>query len=95
MKVKVEYSAQPKKAIGHGDEEVDVATGATAQDVLRDIAKREGGEVQRFLMREDGKLSPTVLLCVNDEQILWSTPRELAEGDVVSLTTPIAGGCER
>ena len=93
VKVKVEYSAQLKKAIGHDREEVEIAAGATAQDVLREIADREGGDVRRFLIREDGRLSPTVLLCVNDEQVLWSTPRTLAKGDLVSLTTPIAGGC--
>ena len=92
MKVRVEYSAQLKRAIGHASEELEIESGTTAQEVLRQIAKREGGDVESFLIREDGRLSPTVLLCVNDEQVLWSAARALADRDVVSLTTPIAGG---
>ena len=94
MNVSVEYSAQLKRAIGRVREDLKVEAGTTAQDLLRQIAEREGGDVESFLIKSDGRLSPTVLLCVNDEQVLWSAPRELADGDVVSLATPIAGGLE-
>ena len=92
MRIKIEYSAQLKKSVGAASEELEAADGATVNEVIRQIAGREGGEVASFLLGEDGVLNASILLCVNDEQVFWSDERVLAEGDVVSLTTPIAGG---
>ena len=92
MKVTVEYSAQLKKTIGRATEELDLATDTTVQQAVASIAKREGQPVERLILAKEGRLSSSILLCVNDEQVFWSTPRALQEGDTIMITTPIAGG---
>lgn len=95
MKVTVEYSAQLKKTIGHATEEIDVADEATVQQVVEDIARREGEPVEGLILAREGRLSSSILLCVNDEQVFWSTSRTLEDGDTITITTPIAGGTSR
>lgn len=92
MKVTVEYSAQLRKVIGRATEELHPGRGATVQEVVADIAKREGEPLQGLLLAKEGRPSSSILLCVNDEQVFWSTPRELEDGDTITITTPIAGG---
>lgn len=92
MKVTVEYSAQLRKTIGCAAEELEVDSGATVQQTVTRIAKREGQPVEGLLLAKEGRPSSSILLCVNDEQVFWSTPRALEEGDTITITTPIAGG---
>ncbi len=92
MKVKVEYSAQLRKTIGHASEELDLEADTTVQQAVASIAKREGEPVEGLILAKEGRLSSSILLCVNEEQVFWSTPRTLRDGDTVMITTPIAGG---
>ena len=92
MKVKVEYSAQLKETIGQASEDLDVADATTVQTLMGQIAQRAGDEISSFLFSEQGKLSGSILLFLNDEQVLWSQPAPLNDGDVLTIATPIAGG---
>ena len=92
MKVTVEYSAQLRKTIGHASEELDLEADTTVQQAVASIAKREGQPVEGLILAKEGRLSSSILLCVNDEQVFLSTPRALQDGDTVMITTPIAGG---
>ena len=92
MKVTVEYSAQLRKTIGHASEELEVEAETTVQQAVTSIARREGQPVEGLLLAREGRPSSAILLCVNDEQVFWSTPRALEDGDTITITTPIAGG---
>ncbi len=92
MKVTVEYSAQLRKTIGHASEELNLEAETTVQQAVASIAKREGEPVDGLILAKEVRLSCWILLCVNDEQVFWSTPRALQDGDTVLITTPIAGG---
>ena len=93
MKVKVEFSAQMKKAIGQATEEFDLGGAPTVQDLVRQIAMREGDPLKSFLLDEQSDLGSSILLFLNDEQVLWSSPAALSDGDTLTIATPIAGGC--
>lgn len=78
--------------MGQASEGLDLAEGTTVQTLMDQIADRAGSEIRSFLFGESGKLSGSVLLFLNDEQVLWSEPTELREGDRLTIATPIAGG---
>ena len=92
MNIKVEFSAQMKNAIGRATEEFTLYSGATVQALVRQIASREAEPLQNFLLGDNGALGGSILLFLNDEQILWPTPVELKDGDTLTIATPIAGG---
>ena len=93
MKVKIEYSAQMKKSIGHAVEEMDLPESTTVQDLVVKIATREGEPLSSFLLDATGQLGGSILLFLNDEQVLWAGPgAALKDGDVLTIATPIAGG---
>ncbi len=93
MNVTIEYSAQLKKNVGHASETLELPDGATVQDAVRAIAHREGGAVAEFLLTPEGTLTSSILLCVDDEQVFWTQAAPLRDGAVVTIATPIAGGC--
>jgi len=92
MKVTIEYSAQMKKTIGHAQEELDVGTGKTVCDIVREIAEREGDPLKSFLLDDGDDLGHSILLFLNDEQVVWQESPALTDGDVLTIATPIAGG---
>ncbi len=94
MKVKVEYSAQMRKTIGRASEELEIAAGDTVCDLIGSIARREGEPLQGFLLGAGGEPSPSILLFLNDVQVEWCEAPSLADGDVLTIASPIAGGID-
>lgn len=92
MKVTLEYTAQAKRVVGVGTEELEVPADATLQDSVRRAAEKHGDELRRILFTHDDALHPSVLLFLRDEQIRWDTPVTLQAGDVVTILSPISGG---
>ena len=64
----------------------------TAQELVQQLAQRYGDGFRTLVLKADDQLSGSVLVFVGDEQILWSDPHWLADGDSVCIATPIAGG---
>ena len=50
------------------------------------------GEMRRLLLGSAGEPHDSLLLFVGEEQVRWETPRELRDGDVVTVLAPMAGG---
>ena len=92
MKVTVEYTAQAKRAVGRGSEQLDLPAASSVQDVVRLAAEKHGAELRQILFHSDDSLHPSVLLFLRDEQVRWHTPTPLQEGDVVTILSPISGG---
>lgn len=92
MQVTVEYAAQVKRAAGVASESVDVDDGCSVQDALSRIAEQHGDPLAKLLLGEEGRLHPSILLFVGDEQVRWETPRQLSAGDVITILSPISGG---
>jgi molybdopterin converting factor small subunit len=92
MQVTIEYAAQLKAAAGAACERVAVDAPCTVEECIRLAAERHGESLRKLLLGEDGSLHSSILVFVGDEQVRWSKPRELKEGDVVTLLSPISGG---
>lgn len=92
MKVTVVYTTQIKAALDMAEESVEVADGATAVDLLRQLADQHGETFANLVFTADGPLLPSMLLCVGDEQLTDPEEQSLSDGDVVTLLSAISGG---
>ena len=92
MKIKVEFTAQVKKAAGTGTEEYEIPPGSTLQDLVKQIAETHSTALKPLLFPDSEVLHPSILLFVSNEQVLWEEPRTLEPQQVVSILSPISGG---
>jgi sulfur-carrier protein len=92
MQVIVEYTAQARRAVGVSREEVELPQSATLRDLVAEVARRHGEPLERILFDAAGRLHPSILLFVRDEQTRWDSTRSLNERDVVTILSPISGG---
>ena len=92
MKVKIRYCGQLKQAAGCAAEEVKPGGELSARELIASVAARHGEPLTGYLLDESGRLRPTVLAFVNEEQIDWETPRPLGDGDELVFMSAIAGG---
>jgi molybdopterin converting factor small subunit len=92
MNVTVYYMAQLKQAAGVGSETIELAGPCTATELVRLLADRHGPALRRLLLNEGGEMQPTILLFVNDVQVMKGNDVMFQDGDEVSFLSPIAGG---
>lgn len=92
VNVTVEYAAQVKKAAGVAAETLDVPESSTAQDVVRQVADAHGEVLSELILDGEGRLHPSILLFVGDDQIAWDAPLPLQNRDVVTILSPVSGG---
>jgi molybdopterin converting factor small subunit len=92
MRVAVKYLAQAKQAAGCPAETLELGDRCTLRELLRRLAERHGEPLRRLLLGPAGAPSEALLLFVGEEQVRWQTPRELRDGDAVTVLTPMAGG---
>ncbi len=92
MRVSVDYSAQIKRVASCEREELEIGDGSTALDLIRHLVDVHGDPLRGCLLGEGGRLRPTILAFVNDEQLAWDVDLGLKEGDEVVFMSAIAGG---
>lgn len=92
MRITVEYAAQLKRAAGRPSEEVDLPDGSTVQDAADRIAAQHGDGLRSLLLDGTGRVHPSVLVFVGDEQVRRCAERTLGDGAVVTFASPISGG---
>jgi len=92
MIVKVEYTSQIKRAVGLAQENYTLEENETLEDLLLQIASRNGEKLQSVLFDENGSPSTTVLIFVQDEQANRNLDRTLFDNDTVTFLSPISGG---
>lgn len=92
MQITVNYTTQLKAALGKSVEELDFDDRATVRDVLDRLRELHGETLQGLLYDAAGRLLPSVLLCVGDEQVNIDHGVELRDGDAMTLLSAISGG---
>jgi molybdopterin converting factor small subunit len=92
MKVAIKYLAQAKQAAGCPAETLELDGRCSLRELLRRLADRHGEPLRRLLLGPAGTPSASLLLFVGEEQVRWETPRELRDGDAVTVLSPMAGG---
>jgi molybdopterin converting factor small subunit len=91
MRVTVEYFGPAREAAGVSREPVDCNPSHTAFELVARIASERGGRLASLLLR-DGRLSPSIVLAVNDQQVSVGDSAYLQNGDVISVIPPVSGG---
>lgn len=92
MKVTVKYLAQAKRAAGCAAETLELPGGCLLCELVQRLGERHGEPLQKLLLGPGGRPHEALLLFVGEEQVRADTERELRDGDVVTILTPMAGG---
>ena len=92
MQVTIQYKAQARRAAGIGSETIEVSDSFCAGDCIREVATAHGEQLKPILVNADGEVQPALLTFVNDVQIARNDDKTLADGDTLTLMTPISGG---
>jgi molybdopterin converting factor small subunit len=92
MKVRVYYTTQLKAALGIGSEEVQVEQPGTLSTLIHELGQRHGDAFRQLVLDERGRVLPSILLCVGDQQLESHRDVELKEGEAVTILSPISGG---
>lgn len=94
MRLRVQYTAQLRAAVGRAEEEIDVPEGSNLAELLLRVASEMCRDAAGYLLAPGGELQPSLLVAVNDRAISTSeaVTVPINSGDVVTLMPPIAGG---
>ena len=92
MKVDLSYHAQIRLAAGRADEPVVLADGVTLRVLLASLADRYAPAFRQFVVDDANRPRPGIIVLVNDRPVAPGADPALADGDRVSLFSPVAGG---
>jgi len=94
MKLRVQYSAQLRSAVGRPDDELDLPDGSSLAVLLDHLVGKLDAGAAAHLVAPSGHIRPSLLIVVNDSAapLHAAATTELRHGDVVLLLPPIAGG---
>jgi molybdopterin synthase sulfur carrier subunit len=94
MKLRVQYTAQLRAAIGRPEEEIDLPDGSSLEALLDHLVSQQGAAAATHLVTSSGEIRSSLLIVVNGTAmpVHSAAERQLKEGDVVLLLPPIAGG---
>jgi len=93
MQITIQYESQARRAAGIRSETIEVADAScSVTDCIRRIADGHGEALKSILMNTNGEVQPTLLVFLNDRQIVRGDETTLSDGDTLTLMTPISGG---
>ncbi len=92
MKIHVHYTTQLKAELGIEGEDVEVSGRCQFADLLRCLIEKHPAEFRRLVVDETGKLLPSILLCVDDQQVSPRDETTLDDGASVTFLSAISGG---
>lgn len=92
MTITVLFTTQLKASIGKSSDQVQFDGPVTVAEVLSALSGRYGADFRDLVLRENGEILPSILLCLGDEQIDPSCDQALSDGDVLTLLSAISGG---
>ena len=93
MRVRVQFTAQLRTAIGRSSDELELPDGSSVTALIESLAARFT-EARPHLLTADGQPHRSLLVVVNDAAVTAASATEgrLRDGDTVTLMPPIAGG---
>jgi molybdopterin converting factor small subunit len=92
MAITVHYATLLKRAAGTRTDVLDLDGSHDVRDVVRRIAEQRGDPLQSQLVDAAGELRSSVLVFLGDRQVSLDEPNPVADGDVITLMSPISGG---
>jgi molybdopterin synthase sulfur carrier subunit len=93
MKLRVQYTAQLRTAVGRPEDELELPEGSSLTILVGHLAQRLH-DVAAHLIAADGQINRNLLVVVNGQVVGQSEAATtvLHDKDVVLLLPPIAGG---
>jgi sulfur-carrier protein len=94
MKLRVQYSAQLRTAVGRPHDEVELPEGSSLAVLLDHLASDLNEGATAHLFAPGGQIRPSLLVVVNETAVPVHAAADwtLKRGDIVLLLPPIAGG---
>ena len=92
MLIKIQYEAQAKWVAGVSSETIEVSDRCRVSDCIRQVAESHGDDLKQVLLDGAGDIQSTLLLFLDDQQIVRDDEFELADGNTLTIMTPISGG---
>jgi MoaD family protein len=92
MQVTLNYFAQVRKAVGAESEKLEIADGADVLSAVLKAADEHGEGFRGMLLNEAGEIQPSLLILVNGQPVPHGQKSSLADGDEISILSPVAGG---
>ena len=92
IRVKLNYVGLLRRAFSVSSEFSDCNEGVSAADLFVQKVRHLPQPTSLELLNADGHPSASILLFINGNQVEWSSPTTLQNGDELTLLSPLAGG---
>ncbi len=92
MKIHVTFVAQLKTVRGVECETLELEEGATVRGVIDRLVESHGAEMRDALLTAEGSVRPSILVFAGEGQVDPTNPKALADGQTLTLLSPMAGG---
>lgn len=92
MKVYVTYTAQLGVQLGVSDESVELPDTSSTSDLLATLRNRHGDTFARHVLDATGALLPSIVLCLDDQQVIRGSKVPIRPDARVSFISAISGG---
>jgi molybdopterin converting factor small subunit len=94
MKLRVQYTAQLRAAVGRPHDDVDLPDGSSLAMLLDHLIQTLDAAAAAHLIAPGGHIRSSLLIVINETAapVHAAATTELRHGDVVLLLPPIAGG---
>lgn len=90
LEIRIQFTTQLKALLGSSDLPLSLPEGSTVQDAVDQLADQYQGAFTQLVVDEHRQLLPSVLICVDDQQVDAST--ELTDGATLTFLSAISGG---
>ncbi len=92
MRITIKYMAQIRKGSGVPEETVELAGAKTVQDFIKQNLCQLHPDLGQYILDEKGALRSIILIFHGQAKVSDAIPRELKDGDVITMMPPITGG---
>ena len=92
VKIHVNYLAQLKPFCGRERETVEMGGAPTIRAVLGHLVEAHGPKLRDMLLTGEGRVRPSILVFADEHQVDPESPEPLADGQTLTLLSPMAGG---
>ena len=92
MEILVIFTTQLKAALEIGQQTLSLDEGSTVQQAMEALASQYPEEFSRLVLDAQQDVLPSIMACVNDQQVDLNRLEPLHEGDTLTLLSAISGG---
>ncbi|HIF33689.1 MAG: MoaD/ThiS family protein [Pirellulaceae bacterium] len=92
MQITIRYEAQTRRAVGLEEETIELVAPCRVSDCIQHVATLHPESLRPIVINAAGEIQPSLLIFLGDDQVVRDDTKELADGDTLTIMTPISGG---